>query len=86
LLLLVLTGLGGIMSNADVRDRRFRVPGPALTPRCRLCWRTIALGRDLVETTDLHVYAHCPHCGGSFPIRHSDVGAFPHTEDAPAPT
>jgi hypothetical protein len=46
----------------------------------------MALDRDQVETTDVHVYAHCPHCGGSFPIRHSDVRAFPDTEDVPAPT
>jgi len=64
------------MSNANVGERRFRPPVPRLSPECRLCWRTLALEHRLIETTEVHVYVRCPHCGGSFPIRRSDVQAF----------
>ncbi len=66
-----------------VRERRFREPGPALTPECRLCWRTFDLERRDVESTEQHVYVRCPHCRGSFPIRHSDFAVLLERE-APA--
>ncbi|HUY21605.1 MAG TPA: hypothetical protein VMV22_04615 [Acidimicrobiales bacterium] len=64
------------MTNAGLRERRSRAPAPSLSPACRLCWRTIQLERGQIEVTDQHVYVRCPHCGGSFPIRHSDFEVF----------
>jgi hypothetical protein len=67
------------VTDARVRDRRFRSWDPALPPGsrpCRLCLRVVALAPEQIETTDLHVYARCPACGRSFPIRHSDVGTL----------
>lgn len=64
------------MTGSNVIERRYRAPAPALTPQCRLCWRQVDLDRQHVEITSQHVYARCPHCGGSFPIRHSDAATF----------
>ncbi len=64
------------MTGSGLGNRRFRPSVPSLTPACRLCWRTVVLEPRHVEVTDQHVYVRCPHCGGSFPIRHSDVQAF----------
>jgi Zn finger protein HypA/HybF involved in hydrogenase expression len=61
------------MTEARLHDRRFRVSGPRLRPECRLCWHTVDLGPEHVEATQQHVYVRCPNCGGSFPIRHSDI-------------
>jgi hypothetical protein len=61
------------MTETSLRDRRFRSSGPTLRRDCRLCWRSTVLGLEHVEVTDQHVYVRCPHCGGSFPIRHSDI-------------
>jgi hypothetical protein len=75
------------MTESNLRDRRFRSWDPSLqagTRPCRVCLRVVAVGRDAVETTLLHVYARCPECGGSFPIRHSDVEALPGATDATA--
>ena len=65
------------MSEARLRDRRFRATRSSLEHQeCRLCWRAVVVAPEHVETTDLHVYVRCPHCGGSFPIRHSDTEGF----------
>jgi hypothetical protein len=64
------------MSGANLNERRFRSWDPSLTPGhrpCRLCLNILVLEPWHIETTSMHVYARCPHCGGSFPIRHSDV-------------
>ncbi|MGD0380707.1 MAG: hypothetical protein ABSC30_12060 [Acidimicrobiales bacterium] len=37
----------------------------------------MVLEPEYVEATEQHVYVRCPHCMGSFPIRHSDVATFP---------
>jgi len=36
----------------------------------------VVLEPQHVEATEQHVYVRCPHCRGSFPIRHSDFEAF----------
>ncbi len=64
------------MTDARLRERRFRTGPPRLRPECRLCWRSIDLAPGDVEVTQQHVYVRCPHCGGSFPIRHSDMDSF----------
>jgi phage terminase large subunit GpA-like protein len=64
------------MTDSGLGDRRFRTASPSSTPECRLCWRTVVLEREHIEATEQHVYVRCPHCGGSFPIRHSDLEAF----------
>jgi phage terminase large subunit GpA-like protein len=64
------------MTDARLRERRFRVTAPSATPECRLCWRIVVLEPGFIEATDQHMYVRCPHCGGSFPIRHSDVETF----------
>jgi hypothetical protein len=64
------------MIGSGVGNRRFRPSVRSLTPDCRLCWRTVVLEPHHLEVTEQHVYVRCPHCGGSFPIRHSDVEAF----------
>jgi hypothetical protein len=64
------------MTGSGVGNRRFRPAVSSRTPECRLCWRVIALELHHVEVTEQHVYVRCPHCGGSFPIRHSDADAF----------
>ena len=67
------------MNDARVNDRRFRTWDAALEPGsrpCRLCLRVLELEPSFIETTYVHVYARCPHCGGSFPIRHSDAHAL----------
>jgi DNA-directed RNA polymerase subunit RPC12/RpoP len=61
------------MTDARLLDRRFRALGPSTRRECRLCWRSVVLRPEHVEATDQHVYVRCPHCGGSFPIRHSDI-------------
>ena len=60
------------MTESGLRERRFRTAASSLTPECRLCWRIVVLEPQHVEATEQHVYVRCPHCGGSFPIRHSD--------------
>jgi DNA-directed RNA polymerase subunit RPC12/RpoP len=65
------------MTEARLRERRFRLSAPSRVPECRLCWRTVILAPERIEATEQHVYVRCPHCGGSFPIRHSDIEAFP---------
>jgi hypothetical protein len=47
-------------------------PGSRL---CRVCLDVVVLELGQIETTIQHVYVRCPHCGGSFPIRHSDAEA-----------
>jgi hypothetical protein len=72
------------MSGTELHERRFRLTDP-LTPgsrQCRVCLRVVALELGYIETTDMHVYVRCPHCGGSFPVRHSDVDAL---KGGPAP-
>ncbi|MGH9016703.1 MAG: hypothetical protein ACRDY1_03050 [Acidimicrobiales bacterium] len=67
------------MAEGRVHDRRFRSWDPDLHPGsrpCRLCLRVYELEPGHIETTYMHVYTRCPHCGGSFPIRHSDVDAL----------
>ena len=64
------------MTDARLRERRFRATAPSAKPECRLCWRIVVLETGCIEATDQHVYVRCPHCGGSFPIRHSDVATF----------
>jgi hypothetical protein len=44
----------------------------------------IVLEPHHLEVTPQHVYVRCPHCGGSFPIRHSDVDAFAEPEASAA--
>ena len=61
------------MTQSRLHDRRFRVSVPWLRPECRLCWHTVDLKPEHVEATHQHVYVRCPNCGGSFPIRHSDI-------------
>jgi len=61
-------------------ERRFRSWDRELKPgtrQCRVCLKVVTIGVDDVETTDMHVYARCPACGCSFPIRHSDVAVLP---------
>jgi len=64
------------MTDSDLGDRRSRAAAPSLSHVCRLCWRTVVLTPDDIEMTEQHVYVRCPGCGGSFPIRHSDLDAF----------
>jgi len=63
------------MTGTGQSDRRFRAAAPPRTRECRLCWRIVILEPQHIEATDQHVYVRCPHCGGSFPIRHSDFEA-----------
>jgi hypothetical protein len=68
-----------IMSDASVRERRFHTSDPSLEPGtrlCRVCFRIVDLEPEYLETTDMYVYVRCPHCGCSFPIRHSDAEAL----------
>lgn len=65
------------MSDSGLRERRFRAKTPVLTPECRLCWRIVVLEPQHIEVTDQHIYVRCPHCSGSFPIRHTDIGSLP---------
>ncbi|HUI04138.1 MAG TPA: hypothetical protein VLZ77_11395 [Acidimicrobiales bacterium] len=70
------------MVEPTMHDRRFR-PSQALVVReCRLCWKTIQIDRAHVEMTDQHAYVRCDHCGGSFPVRHSDLDALVGSEGA----
>jgi hypothetical protein len=67
------------MMQAREHDRRFRDWDPTLkagTRPCRLCLRVVEFAPSSIEKTDMHVYARCPNCEGSFPIRHSDVDAL----------
>lgn len=67
------------MTDARLRDRRFRDPDPGLKPGshpCRVCLRIVDVAPEHIEKTMMYVYVRCPHCGGSFPIRHSDVEGF----------
>ena len=67
------------MSDADLHERRISTTHASLMPGsrlCRLCWRVVILRPEFVEMTDQHVYVRCPHCRGSFPIRHADIDMF----------
>ena len=64
------------MTEPGLRERRFRTRASSLTPECRLCWRIVVLEPQHIEATEQHVYVRCPHCRGSFPIRHSDYEVF----------
>lgn len=71
---------GGHMTDARVHERRFRTWDPDLksgSRPCRLCLRVVAIDPGCIEATEVHVYVRCPHCGGSFPIRHSDIELHP---------
>jgi hypothetical protein len=71
--------VGGIMSDARSHDRRARMVHASLKPGsrlCRLCLRVVVLEPEYIEMTDQYVYVRCPHCRGSFPIRHSDIEMF----------
>jgi hypothetical protein len=70
------------MTGSGLANRRFRSAAPSRTPECRLCWRIIVLEPDHLEVTEQHVYVRCPHCRGSFPIRHSDMEAFAGNESS----
>jgi DNA-directed RNA polymerase subunit RPC12/RpoP len=63
------------MTRAELRERRARQSTP-LVRECRLCWKAVELDRRFLEETEQHVYIRCGHCGGSFPIRHSDLEAL----------
>ena len=64
------------MSAAELRERRSWPSTPLVVRECRLCWRILIIDQHHIETTERHVYVRCDHCGGSFPIRHSDVEAL----------
>jgi Zn finger protein HypA/HybF involved in hydrogenase expression len=64
------------MTEARLQERRFRAAAPSARCECRLCWRSVGLEPERIEATEQHVYVRCPHCGGSFPIRHSDIETF----------
>jgi hypothetical protein len=67
------------MTDARLHDRRYRASDPSLPPGsrvCRVCLRVVVLEPGQIEKTEIHVYVRCPHCEGSFPIRHSDVDAL----------
>jgi len=53
-------------------ERRLSSPDRVLVT-CRLCWRSIEWAAEHLEYGELHVYYRCPHCGGSFPVRHTDA-------------
>ena len=72
--------LGGPMSVAELPERRRR-EATAHVRFCRLCWRPVEVDGRYLEVTEQHVYAHCGHCGGSFPIRHSDLETLAPTGD-----
>lgn len=64
------------MAEDTERDRRFRGWDSSVAPGtrpCRICMRIVTLDPAQIERTYLHVYARCPECEVSFPIRHSDV-------------
>lgn len=66
------------MTDSRMLERRFKTTDP-MTPGsrlCRVCLRVVVLEPGYIETTDQYVYVRCPHCGGSFPVRRSDVAAF----------
>ncbi len=72
-------GTGEFMIGTRRHERRFKTSDPALKPGtrlCRLCFTVVVLEPQYIETTDTHVYICCPHCEGSFPVRHSDVEAL----------
>ena len=51
-------------------------PKDRVLPTCRLCWHAIEWSAQHLETSEMHVYYRCPHCGAAFPIRHSDAAAL----------
>jgi hypothetical protein len=70
---------GVTMTDTRRHERRFKTSDPELKPGsrlCRLCFTVVVLEPAFIETTPMHVYVCCPHCGRSFPIRHSDVEGF----------
>jgi hypothetical protein len=72
------------VTDARLHDRRTRMVHASLVPGsrpCRLCLRVVVLKPEYVEMTEQHVYVRCPHCRGSFPIRHSDIDMFLGTEE-----
>jgi hypothetical protein len=67
------------MIDSRFHERRYKTWDSSLKPgtrTCRLCWRAMVLEPEQIEMTDVQVYARCQHCGGSFPIRHSDIEEF----------
>ncbi|HEY7946522.1 MAG TPA: hypothetical protein VID75_02535 [Acidimicrobiales bacterium] len=66
------------MTDSRTLERRFRLTDPMKpgSRLCRVCLEVIVLEPGFIETTIQHVYVRCPHCGGSFPVRHSDVQAL----------
>ncbi len=72
------------MTGSGLGDRRFKATVASRAHECRLCWRTVVLEPEDIEVTEQHVYARCPKCQGSFPIRHSDMDAFLRHEEPAA--
>ncbi len=66
------------MTHSRMLERRFRLTDPMRpgTRLCRVCLEVIVLEPGFIETTSQYVYVRCPHCGGSFPVRYSDVQAL----------
>lgn len=63
------------MSRFSSKDRRL-APAEEHLHTCRLCFRPIEWSTEHLEHEEVHVYYRCPECGGSFPIRHSDVATM----------
>jgi len=64
------------MIDPRLRERRSKASGVALRPgarHCRLCFNITPLEPEYIEKTAMYVYLRCRHCGGSFPIRHTDT-------------
>ncbi|HVC71789.1 MAG TPA: hypothetical protein VNC61_16155 [Acidimicrobiales bacterium] len=74
------------MTDARLLERRFRTTDPMKpgTRLCRVCLSVVVLEPGFLETTVQYVYIRCPHCGGSFPIRHSDAQALMEQETEPS--
>jgi hypothetical protein len=54
-------------------ERRWRTKANLVS--CRLCWKSITVDHDALESSGpgAPVYFRCPHCGGSFPVRKTDM-------------
>lgn len=77
--MLEIVGISGA-SRFRSKDRRL-APSDQHLLTCRLCFRPIEWRPEHLEHGELHIYYRCPECGGSFPIRHSDVATMVATED-----
>jgi hypothetical protein len=66
------------MADARLQERRYKTTDPMApgSRLCRVCFRVVVIEPGFIETTIQHVYVRCPHCGGSFPIRHSDTASI----------